>query len=368
MVLRLIPRRSPDVNYLRGDPAHELDGIRPGPAQWSIRGGATPEDIWHDSPRQLVVGYDLIVAAPRPASILLAVGSESEQRHVVAVHRRAVRSVIDYLGADAWRVNSSRDAERRSLPASLSVAVGFTHGVSRWGDPHLHDHVLLPSRDLSWGRAVDSRWLFRHLETADALYRSSLREGIGQMPGRRSWRSFGGVDYVEGVDEYLRALWSGHNLERPEKRLWSRDEILAQWRGDLSRYEAGITMTPPARGERTVDSHVLGQRLWREHDVRRTDVIRAWADATVFGSSAEQIRSEVDEELGRAGFLPRSTAAIPSRVLHSLCRSRERSLGREREMAVEIRSRSRYDWNNSCSCAGASSTHPSSRRGPMPKA
>ena len=65
-------RRSNDVSYFTNDDAREIEGLRDGgPGRW-LRGEGDPYDardvsrVLQTSPRSDVVGYDVIVAAPRP--------------------------------------------------------------------------------------------------------------------------------------------------------------------------------------------------------------------------------------------------------------------------------------------------------------
>ena len=150
--------------------------------------------VLRTSERSSVLGYDIVVAAPRPASILLALDAE-HGAGVVAAHRASVASAIDYLEEHALVVRDRRGGEDRDLAGRWTGVVGFTHGVNRHGEPHLHDHVLVGALPEGSRNVLDSRGLFAHLEAADALYRTSLRhelartnavDGVAVVRGRRA--------------------------------------------------------------------------------------------------------------------------------------------------------------------------------------
>jgi hypothetical protein len=298
-MLRILVRRSTDVSYLVDDHALELDGLREGPAQWSLRDdGANRErddvhSVLRSSERSNVVGYDLIFAAPRPISVLLAL-DHAHAPTVVDAHRRAVREAVDYIEQRALSVRDRRGGEDREVPAQWSQVVGFTHGVNRHGDPHLHDHVLVGARPEGSRNVLDSRSLFAHVATADALYRSSLRARIARDTPHAPWRSFEGVEHVAGLDEGYRVLWGGHHADRGEKRHWSRDEVLDSWGQDLERFESHGALVVPARARDHLDEHAFRSAFEGRHDVARRHVVQAWANAATFGQTSASVATSVD--------------------------------------------------------------------------
>ncbi|HEV2427999.1 MAG TPA: relaxase domain-containing protein, partial [Acidimicrobiales bacterium] len=177
-MLHIMVRRSRDVSYLSGDPALELDGVRRGAAAWWPKGPARdPAEVLATTDRASVVGYDLVFAAPRALSLLLALDPD-EGRGVVEAHRASVAAALDYLESRAVVTRDRRGGDLLVEPGEWPAAVGFTHGVNRHGEPHLHDHVLVGARPSGAERVLDSRSLFAHAPSADALYRASLRAGV----------------------------------------------------------------------------------------------------------------------------------------------------------------------------------------------
>ena len=251
-MLRIFARRSNDVRYFTDDPALELDGLRPQGPGWWLRGAGDPTDpecvraVLARTERASVVGYDVVVAAPRPVSILLAL-DESSGGALVAAHRHAVAAAMGYLEERGLVVRTQVAGERYDIGARWEKVVAFTHGLNRHGEPHLHDHVLVGARPAGEDTVLDRRSLDVHAAAADALYLAALRHEVNARTSWRAWRSFQGHDHVVGVDEGYRVLWGGHHEGRGEKLRWSREEARANWRNDLARYRLEAAPEAPRR-------------------------------------------------------------------------------------------------------------------------
>ena len=299
-MIRVVVRRSRDISYLSQDLARELDGVREGPAHWWLRGEgdlASARDVARvlsTSERSAVVGYDLIVAAPRSISTLVAIDAENAPA-VVAAHRQAVAHTLDYLEQRALVVRDRRGGDDVEVGARWAHALSFTHGINRHGEPHVHDHVLVGARPQGHSNVLDSRALFAHVAAADALYRSSLRAGVSHTTPYVAWRSFEGVEHVAGLDEGYRVLWGGHHADRGDKRHWTRDEVRQRWASDLARFEEHGTLDLPERSRVELDEHAFRATFEGRDVVARRHVVEAWANAAVFGRGAVQVAASVDD-------------------------------------------------------------------------
>jgi hypothetical protein len=240
------------------------------------------------------VGYDLIVAAPRPISALLAV-DPFHAGGVVEAHRAAVRATIDYLEDRALVVRDRRHGQDREESARWQSVVSFTHGVNRHGEPHLHDHVLVGARPEGQRNVLDSRALYAHALAADALYRTSLRHELDVRTPWSAWRSFEGVERVVGLDEGYRALWSGHHRDRGEKLSWTREETQRSWSRDLARFEPLGVVPVAGRDRGVLDEHRFAGALEGRDDVARRHLVAAWADAAPFGQDPQDLTRQLDE-------------------------------------------------------------------------
>jgi hypothetical protein len=288
-VLRLFARRSNDVNYFTRDDALEIDGLRDGEPGWWLRGDGDSHnhsdvaEVFTTSNRSAVIGYDIVVAAPRPISILLAV-DPSGAAGVVEAHRQSVHAAIEYLEQHSLVVRDRRFGQDRDESGRWRSIVSFTHGVNRHGEPHLHDHVLVGARPDGANNVLDSRALFAHVTAADALYRSSLRFELPERTKWSAWRSFEGIEHVVGLDEGYRALWGGHHPDRGAKLHWTRSDALDAWSKDLDRFASHGELTPPVRDRSVLDEHAFGGALEGRADVARRHVVQAWSNAATYGN------------------------------------------------------------------------------------
>lgn len=325
-VLRLLPRSSNDVTYFTNDGAHELDGLRAGGPGWWLRGsGDTREPVdvarvLQSSERAHVRGYDVVVAAPRPISILLAIDPEHASG-VLDAHRASVRASIEYLEDRALVVRERDRGVERESPARWESVVSFTHGLNRHGEPHLHDHVLVGARPEGQRNVLDSRALYAHAAAADALYRTSLRHELAERTPWSAWRSFEGVERVVGLDEGYRALWSGHHRDRGEKLTWDRADTVAAWARDAARFESlGVIEAPRVHGR--LDEHGFSGALEGRHDVARRHVLEAWANAARFGQNPRELTREIDQIYptlqGRGGVHERTIGLQEARMINSV--------------------------------------------------
>ncbi len=299
-MLRIMVRRSSDLSYFTDDRAAELDGLRSGGPGWWWRGDGDPAElsavagVLTTTPRSSIYGYDVVVAAPRPISILIALDPASAAG-VVAAHRTSVAATIEYLEQHALVVRDRREGEDRDEAGRWREVVSYTHGLNRHGEPHLHDHVLVGARVADASTVLDSRALFAHTVAADALYRGSLRYELAQRTPWVAWRSFEGVDHVRGLDEGYRTLWGGHHGDRGEKLRWGREETMAHWTRDLERFEPEVTLESPRRDVNVLDEHSFAGAFEGRREVARRHVVAAWANAAPFGVHPKELAKSVDQ-------------------------------------------------------------------------
>ena len=298
-MLRVFARRSNDVRYFTEDGALEIEGLRTGGPGWWLRGDGDAHDprqvadVLESTERAAVRGYDLVIAAPRPISILLALDPD-HATGVVEAHRSSVGAALGYLEEHALVVRDRRDGADRDERGRWRSIVAFTHGVNRHGEPHLHDHVLVGARPAGARVVLEGRALYAHSSAADAIYRTSLRHELAQRTPWAAWRSFEGIEHVAGLDEGYRALWGGHHPDRGEKRHWRREDVIRSWRSDLERYEAHGALPAPTRSV-ALDEHAFAGALEGRTDVARRHVVEAWANAATFGQDPARLRRSIAE-------------------------------------------------------------------------
>ncbi len=337
----VLTRTSSDVRYLTDDAANEIDGLRDGGPEWWVRSvdetTRTAADVLRGSSRSRVVGYDLVMSAPRAVSALMALDEVSGSA-IVAAHRAAVAEAVDYLARRATVHCSTRRGEENATRALLGPVVSFTHGINRAGEPHLHDHVLVGSGLEDRDGVVSARHLRYHVRAADALYRSRLRHSVN---GATPWtvrRPFAGSEVVEGLDAGAFVCWSGERARGGSKLAWTRDGATSRWRRDLAEAEP-IGVDVPRRSAR-LDHHVVERGVIATGRLFRRDIVGAVADAWSHGARSSEVEALVDAALaGRLrGSLAEEAAVsggerviLASRLIDGARAGRHRTVALERE-------------------------------------
>lgn len=284
---------SGDGDYFLADPAHELDGVRRGGPGAVLAGDELQsvesalaqvlESSRPDGRRAL----DVIIAAPKPVSVLLATEPSDVAGSVVALHERAMRASLAYLYDEGLGLETG----------STSKAVGFTHGVNRLLDPHLHTHVVLSLHD-EQGAPLSASTVRAHAAAADALYLAALRSGLPDAAGRDAWLTSAGRSHVEGVDLGLVAAMStprdrhGRIERGGTKTHPSAAFIRAHWDGIVEGHEpVEVPVVVPARSEE-LDEYRFAASLG-DGQVARRHLVRAWASACRFGQDPQAVLDSV---------------------------------------------------------------------------
>ena len=143
-------------------------------------------------------GWDLVFAAPKSLSLLVADGPETGAATLRHAYRQAVTDAVSTLGDRAAWVRRGGDL----VPAQV-VAGAFEHLDNDSGHPHLHSHVVLANL----GRAGDGKWsclvgaeLWRWREGLGAGFQLALRERLAQAGFRFDWAlSSGGLGEIAAV-------------------------------------------------------------------------------------------------------------------------------------------------------------------------
>ena len=286
MTVRVLEFRGSGAYYLC-DPAHELDGLRdggPGRVRW---GGDDVADALRRALRTGAPGrrrgLDCVIAAPKPVSVLLATEPASTARRVVALHERAADAALAYLV----------DGAARGV-----AAVGFTHGVNRLLDPHLHTHVVVAAHDQG-GAPVDARRMRWRARAADSLYLAALRDGMPAAASRAAWVGRGGATLVEDVDLGVVAAMTSPRrrdgvVERgEEKRHPSLAEVRARWDAVLRGCDRIGSLAPRRARDGAIDEHRFAVELGGER-VGHADVVRAWAAACTTGAAPGDVIDAVE--------------------------------------------------------------------------
>lgn len=127
--------------------------------------------------RRKVVGYDLQISAPKPVSVLYALGSRRLRRAILSAHGRAMLRALRYIEAQGLIITRTGARSQRHESASEMLAALYTHLLSRDLDPQIHTHAILlnicvrPDGKIG---AIDNHRLKQHGGAIAALYRCEL--------------------------------------------------------------------------------------------------------------------------------------------------------------------------------------------------
>ena len=220
----------------------------------------------------------------KDVALLYALGDQPTSRTAMQAHQAGVAAAVTYLDGQVG-TRTGRDGAKHVAGSGL-VAVGFTHRVSRAGDPLPHTHLVIVNRtqgpDGGW-RTLDSRDLLAHRQAADAIYRATYRHQLTRTLGIE-WGEpdrWGNRPIVGMPEERVRAFSKRHEqisaelerLEREEGK--ARTARLIQFVAHATR-RAKTHETPEAlhgrwqaeARERGVDpERLIGQVIGRQRDV-----------------------------------------------------------------------------------------------------
>lgn len=294
--------------------------------------GRLPSGTISPSPRRTRNAFDLIVAAPKPVSVLFASPDPVTAAEVVTAHVAGVRAALGYIEDRCLSLARTAGDDRTPLRAQGAFVACFSHGVSRSGDPHLHSHLVIANvargEDGRFG-ALDQRSLRAHLGAADAVYQAQVRGELRQRLGVTWDLGIDGAIRAAGVsDASCRAL-SGRTEERhrtkwrESKQDLSRSELLTEWSKRLRCapiYDEPRRLT---RDQNLLDEHRFESSLY-DQTVTARRVVAALANAAVGGVSSGLLAEEltrVGDSLGwgldEPPLMPRAWR-VPTKVLKEL--------------------------------------------------
>ena len=266
-----------------------------------------------------VVGFDLTLSPSKSVSLIWALGSDSDARHVEEALYAARDEVERYLESTACFVRRGHAGAVVEEGKGFFGAV-FMHRTSRLGDPGIHLHwTVFNVTEGPDGRrtALDGKALYRERYAAEAVFQATLRRelvvrlglvfddmdrhGVAEVAGvSADMRKAFSRRRAEIVTEMKRlGIHSGEgariatlNTRRPKLTGVTEEELRAEWRqraGDL-RFDLSnvprVTRTPSLRA----DDSELSALLVEEHATfERRDSIRAVSRAARQGASLDEI-------------------------------------------------------------------------------
>jgi conjugative relaxase-like TrwC/TraI family protein len=228
--------------------------------------------------------WDLVLRPVKDVALLYALGDQPTSRAAMQAHQAGVAAAVTYLDSQVG-TRTGRDGAKHVGGSGL-VAVGFTHRVSRAGDPLPHTHLVIVNRtqgpDGGW-RTLDSRDLLAHRQAADAIYRATYQHQLTRTLGIE-WGEpdrWGNRPIVGMPQELVKAFSKRHEQISAELERLEREEGKART-AKLIQYVAHATRpakthdTPETlhgrwqaeARERGVDpERLIGQVIGRQRDL-----------------------------------------------------------------------------------------------------
>jgi len=223
----------PDEDWERPAARDRLRAERePATGRWLVSREDLARFVAEREPPTVVIGYDLVCAAPKSVSLLWALGDDALRGDIAAAMDAGVDAATGYLQRHA-AVGTVGGRNRTSL--GLAVA-SYTHEVSRADEAHLHVHNIIanatpvPAIDdagqpvlgpdgvarVEW-RALDSEVLHAHVKTAGYLGAAALRHTLASRRGLRWTKVRNGVAELDGFPPALLGAFSTRHGETHEE-------------------------------------------------------------------------------------------------------------------------------------------------------
>jgi conjugative relaxase-like TrwC/TraI family protein len=221
-------------------------------------------------------GWDLVLRPVKDVAVLYALGDQHTSRASMQAHQVGVAAAVAYLDGQVG-TRTGRDGAKHVAGSGL-VAVGFTHRVSRAGDPLPHTHLVIVNRtqgpDGCW-RTLDSRDLLAHRQAADAIYRATYQHQLTRTLGIE-WGEpdrWGNRAIVGMPEELVKAFSKRNEQISAELERLEREEGKPRT-GKLIQYVAHATR--PAKTHDTPETlHDRWQQEAREHGVDSERLVEA---------------------------------------------------------------------------------------------
>jgi conjugative relaxase-like TrwC/TraI family protein len=224
--------------------------------------GTAPNGIQGDEFTHLSIhGFDLMFAAPKSVSLLRALGDNLAEKVLISAHINAVRAATAYLNVHAGYTQTEIKTLQR---LSGLVAIAYQHETSRYGDPHLHTHVILPNRQpRPDGRlvSIDSKSLYHQARAAGVIYQATLRHELHAERGFE-WNPVDphtGIAEIAGVTKETLKAWSQRSTRL---RQWATNNLtIVDGEPTAAQLAAAQQATRPAEPESLAWHELKGR--WR---------------------------------------------------------------------------------------------------------
>jgi conjugative relaxase-like TrwC/TraI family protein len=281
----------------------------------------------------VVIGYDLVCAAPKSVSLLWAFGDDALRADIAAAMDAGVDAAIGYLERHA-AVGTLGGPNRTSL--GLAIA-SYTHEVSRADEAHLHVHNIIANATpvpviddagqpvlgpdgvarVEW-RALDSEVLHTHVKTAGYLGAAALRHTLASRRGLRWAAVRNGVAELDGFSPALLGAFSTRHGETHEEFIQLVDGGFTPDAATLAAAQRASRAPKRSHADAQVDAVQLGrltQAGWTPQQLRR---LGARLDRRPAPPTDEDVGHLFDQLAGVRGLTERATTFGPRDVVQAV--------------------------------------------------
>jgi len=164
----------------------------------------TKDMIVHDN-RITRTGFEVVLTPDKAISIAaLCLDDRTKDRTRLAFNK-AIESTIDLMES----IVTPNHSRRPSLNLASSI---FTHETSRWGDPHIHSHILIHNfcydiKAKRWG-CIEPIAISSNPRLIDYHFQRSLYENTRDLGIKSSWDKVKSVCTIDEVPQELRKEYS----------------------------------------------------------------------------------------------------------------------------------------------------------------
>jgi conjugative relaxase-like TrwC/TraI family protein len=284
----------------------------------------TAQQLGRAPRRDAMPAWDLVLRPVKDVAIVYGLGDERARRAARQAHEAGVRQAVAYLDGQVGTRRGRGGAEH--VAGSGLVAVGFTHRVSRAGDPLPHTHLIIVNRtqgpDGVW-RTLDGHDLLAHRMAADAVYRAAYQRELTRILGIEWGQAdrWGNRPIVGMPGELVKAFSKRHEQITQELARLQREEG-KQRTGRLVQYVAHATRAPKTH-ETPETLHGRWQREARELGVDPERLVeglsgRVRALADRLEPEAPKVRQAFDQLASPEGLTEQASTFTRAEVLVAL--------------------------------------------------
>ena len=158
--------------------------------------------------------WDYVFTSSKSVSIAALCIDASLRKTISQTWNQAVNSTMSLMSKLIARRGYQRDGRNIDLPSPICIAARYTHENSRYGDPHLHSHLVLinATYDLNHKQwyAIQPSFTYKSINTINTLFQRELSLQLNTNGVRARFN--GDRAEIIGIPQNVQEEYSkGHN-------------------------------------------------------------------------------------------------------------------------------------------------------------